>query len=74
MSQFLVEIDYLIELIEQAHWTDYVVFLLAYLILLLGLLGSVKKNRRYVWYNCLWVVVCPPIGIYLIKHNKKIKI
>lgn len=73
MSQFLVEIDYLIELIEQAHWTDYVVFLLAYLILLLGLLGSVKKNRRYVWYNCLWVVVCPPIGIYLIKHNKKIK-
>lgn len=73
MSQFLVEIDYLIELIEQAHWTDYVVFLLAYLILLLGLLGSVKKNRRYVWYNCLWVVICPPIGIYLIKHNKKIK-
>lgn len=73
MSQFLVEIDYLIELIEQAHWTDYVVFLLAYLILLLGLLGSVKKNRRYVWYNCLWVVVCPPIGIYLIKYNKKIK-
>lgn len=73
MSQFLVEIDYLIELIEQAHLTDYVVFLLAYLILLLGLLGSVKKNRRYVWYNCLWVVVCPPIGIYLIKHNKKIK-
>lgn len=73
MSEFLVEIDSLIELIEQAHWTDYVVFLLAYLILLVGLLGRIKKNRRYVWYNCLWVVVCPPVGIYLMKQNKKMK-
>lgn len=73
MSQFLQEIDQVIEIIEQAHWTDYLVIFIAYVILFLGLLGSMKKNRRQVWYNCLWLFVCPPLGIYLVKHNRKIK-
>ncbi len=73
MSQFLQEIDQVIELIEQAHWTDYLVIFIAYVILFLGLLGSMQKNRRQVWYNCLWLFVCPPLGIYLVKHNRKIK-
>ena len=63
----------MIELIEQANWTDYLIFILAYVILVLGLLGSLKKNQRQVWYNCVWLFVCPPLGIYLVKHNRRIK-
>ena len=46
MNQFLEQIDYVIELIEHANWTDYLIFILAYVILVLGLLGSLKKNQR----------------------------
>ena len=73
LNQFLEQIDYVIELIEQANWTDYLIFILAYVILVLGLLGSLKKNQRQVWYNCVWLFVCPPLGIYLVKHNRRIK-
>ena len=35
LEQFLVEIDYVLELLNQAHWTDYLVITLMYLILIL---------------------------------------
>ena len=72
MNQFLQEIDDVIELFEHAHWTDYLVILIIYLIFLFGLLSRMQKNKRKIWYNCLWLFVFPPLGIKLIKSNRKI--
>ena len=49
LNQFLEQIDYVIELIEQANWTDYLIFILAYVILVLGLLGSLKIVSGYLY-------------------------
>lgn len=43
LEQFLVEIDYVLELLNQAHWTDYLVITLMYLILILMMIGKWKK-------------------------------
>ena len=41
LEQFLVEIDYVLELLNQAHWTDYLVITLMYIILIL--------MKRWIW-------------------------
>ncbi|WP_317326991.1 ComEC/Rec2 family competence protein [Turicibacter sanguinis] len=73
MEHFLVEIDYVLELLNQAHWTDYLVITLMYLILILMMIGKWKKSKRQIWYNYLWLMLCPPVGIYLVSQNRKIK-
>ena len=73
LEQFLVEIDYVLELLNQAHWTDYLVITLMYLILILMMIGKWKKSKRQIWYNYLWLMLCPPVGIYLVSQNRKIK-
>ena len=73
LEHFLVEIDYVLELLNQAHWTDYLVITLMYLILILMMIGKWKKSKRQIWYNYLWLMLCPPVGIYLVSQNRKIK-
>ena len=57
LEQFLVEIDYVLELLNQAHWTDYLVITLMYLILILMMIGKWKKSKRQIWYNYLWLML-----------------
>lgn len=73
MELFLEEIDELIELLHQAHWTDFLVLFIIYVILVLGLLRKWDCNRSQNWYSYSWLVIFPPVGIYLVQTNRKIK-
>ena len=37
------------------------------------MIGKWKKSKRQIWYNYLWLMLCPPVGIYLVSQNRKIK-
>ena len=73
MESFLEEIDLILELLSQAHWTDFLMIGVIYAIVLAGLMSQWKQKRRQPFYNYAWLVIFPPVGIYLIQHNRKIK-
>lgn len=73
MEQFLEEIDLILELLSQAHWTDFLMIGLGYAIILAGLMSQWKQKRCPPFYNYVWLVIFPPVGIYLIQRNRKIK-
>lgn len=73
MELFLEEIDKLIELLNQAHWTDFLVLFILYIILILGLLRTWNYNRSQLWYSYSWLFIFPPVGIYLVLNNRKLK-
>lgn len=73
MEQFLEEIDVIIELLNEAHWTDFLVIGMVYVILVLGLISQWNQKRRQPSYNYIWLIICPPVGLYLVEHNRKIK-
>lgn len=73
LEQFLEEIDIIIELLNEAHWTDFLVIGMVYVILILGLISQWNQKRRQPIYNYIWLIVCPPVGLYLVQHNRKIK-
>lgn len=73
LEQFLEEIDVIIELLNEAHWTDFLVIGMVYVILILGLISQWNQKRRQLIYNYMWLIVCPPVGLYLVQHNRKIK-
>ncbi|HAX72126.1 MAG TPA: MBL fold metallo-hydrolase [Firmicutes bacterium] len=70
---FLDYVDAVIEVLNDAHWTDYVFVVLLYLIAITALSKSWKKNKRKIWYNYMWLVAFPPVGLQLIHQNRKIK-
>ncbi|MGL4335594.1 MAG: MBL fold metallo-hydrolase [Turicibacter sp.] len=71
--EFLDYVDAMGEILSSAHWTDFLFLVIIYFILISILRASFKKNKRKVWYNYLWLVACPPVGIHLVWKNRKIK-
>ncbi len=72
MSEYEV-MDIIIELIEVMKWTDWALLLMVYISLAIFLCSTWGKNKRKIWYNYIWLVICSPVGLHLIWQNRKFK-